>query len=122
MLNRIFSFLNRARPKPVSEWFSVTFDETAVRMHVEPPGKEPWDQEFHWDAIIRICFKSEDLWVSDGIYVFTRDRPESYVIPTEATGGLELWSEILRRNLYDPQLAIDVATSTGDLRCWPPLP
>jgi hypothetical protein len=59
------------------------------------------------------------MLVSDGIYVFTRERPESYVIPTEARGGGELWSEILRRKLFDATLAIEAASSTGGLYCWP---
>ena len=56
---------------------------------------------------------------SDGIYVFTSDRPESYAIPTEAVGGSELWEEILRRGLFDPTLAIKAARSEEGLYCWP---
>jgi hypothetical protein len=63
---------------------------------------------------------AEDLFVSDGIYVLTSQRPESYVIPTEAEGGPELWSEILRRGLFDPQLAIEAMRSPGGLFLWPP--
>jgi hypothetical protein len=60
------------------------------------------------------------MFLSDGIYVFTNQRPESYVIPTEANGGGALWSEILRRGLFDPSLAIEAARSTGGIYCWPP--
>lgn len=56
---------------------------------------------------------------SDEIYVFTTQRPESYLIPTEAKGGGELWSEIMRRKLFDPELAIKAVTSIDTLYCWP---
>jgi hypothetical protein len=105
---------------PVSEWFFVTFDEHVVRMRAEPPGREQWSDEFLWDSITRICFKAEDLLGgSDGIYVFTTERPTSYAIPAEASGGQELWSEILRRHLFDADLAIRAALSDGGLFCWP---
>jgi len=119
ILSRIRAFLNRGRPKPLSEWFFVTFDDKAVQMRAELPGRQAWSQGFHWDTVIRVCFKAEDMLVSDGIYVFTTVRPESYVIPTEAQGGPELWSEILRRKLFDASLAIEAAQSTGGLYCWP---
>jgi hypothetical protein len=114
------AFFARVRPKPLHEWFFVTFDEQAVYMRAEPPGKPSWSQSFRWVSVVRICFKAEDLYVSDGIYMFTAERPESYVIPTEARGGVELWSEILRRKLFDAALAIEAANSTGGIYCWPP--
>jgi hypothetical protein len=98
----------------------VTFDDRSVRVRAEPPGREPWSQEFAWDTVIRVCFKAEDMWVSDGIYVFTSGRPESYVIPTEASGGPEFWSEILRRKLFDAGLSLEAVKSPGGLYCWPP--
>jgi hypothetical protein len=120
VLSKVRAWLTRGRPKPLNEWFFVTFDEHAVHMRAEPPRKASWSQSFRWDSVVRICFKAEDLFVSDGIYVFTNERPESYVIPTEAHGGGELWSEILRRKLFDAALAIEAASSTGGLYCWPP--
>jgi hypothetical protein len=120
VLTKIRAFLARARPKPLDQWFFVTFDDQAIHVRAQPPGRTAWSQDVAWDSIIRICFKAEDLYVSDGIYIFTRERPESYVIPTEALGGAELWSEILRRKLFDARLAIEAAGSTGGLYCWPP--
>jgi len=120
ILSRIRAFLAHRRPKPLHEWFSVTFDDSRVYLRAEPPGREPWSQEFTWNTVIRVCFKAEDLFVSDGIYVFTAERPESYAIPTEARGGAELWGEILRRKLFDAELAIEAAGSEGGLYCWPP--
>jgi hypothetical protein len=119
VFSRIRTFLTRHKSKPLNEWFFVTFDDTAVHMRVEPPGRAAWSQDFRWDTVIRVCFKAEDFLVSDGIYLFTTERPESYVIPTEANGGGELWGEILRRGLFDAELAIEAAVSTGGLYCWP---
>lgn len=109
----------QARPNSVGEWFFVTFDDQSVHMHAEPPDKPAWSQSFTWDKVIRVCFKAEDLFVSDGIYIFTSGRAESYVIPSEANGGGELWSEIVRRKLFDAKLAIEALRSTGGLYCWP---
>ena len=108
-------------PVRLCDWYVVTFDDHAVYLHAEPPGREPWSQQFAWDSVVRVCFEAEDVLAgSDGIYVFTTQRPESYAIPTEARGGQELWFEILRRKLFDARLAIKAATSTGGLYCWPP--
>src|SRR5438045_1037822 len=104
---------------PSLDWFSVTFDDQTVVLSAAPPGRDPWTQQFHWNSIIRVCFAAEDLYQSDGIYIFTTQRPESYAIPTEAIGGHELWSEILRRKLFDSKLAIEAAMSFKKLYCWP---
>ena len=119
LLSKLRALWARRRPKPLHESFFITFDEHAVHMRAEPPGKASWSQSFRWDSIVRVCFKAEDMFWSDGIYVFTNKRPESYVIPTEAHGGDELWDEILRRKLFDPALAIQALRSTGGLYCWP---
>ena len=105
----------------MDEWFLVRYDEQGIRIQAEPPGRSPWTQEIAWDAIVRIVFKVEDIGVSDGIYIFTSERPESYVIPTEANGGTELWEEILRRGLFDSELAIEAASSAGGVFTWPPV-
>lgn len=120
MFERLRSLFARRRPKPLREWFTVTFDDAVVALRAAPPGKEPWSQEFSWESVVRVCFQAEDLYLSDGIYVFTKQRPESYVIPTEALGGDELWSEIVRRGLFDAELAVQAARSLGGLFCWPP--
>jgi hypothetical protein len=119
MLSKVRAFLARGRPKRLDEWFFVTFDEKAVYMRAQPPGKAAWSQSFAWEHVVRVCFKAEDIWMSDGIYVFTSERAESYVIPTMANGGAELWGEILRRKLFDAALAIEAAGSTEGLYCWP---
>jgi hypothetical protein len=103
----------------LSEWFFVEWDKEEVRLRANPPGKEPWEQSFLWKDIIRVCYKAEGLEGSDGIYIFTSGRPESYVVPTEASGGSELWGEILSRGLFDAALAIKAASSSEGLFCWP---
>jgi hypothetical protein len=102
------------------EWIRVSFDDERVYVHAEPSGREPWDQEFPWSSVERICFEAADLFASDTIYVFTSQRPESYVIPVEAVGGIEFWGEILHRGLFDAELAIEAARSDGALYVWPP--
>jgi hypothetical protein len=103
-----------------SDWYTVEFDDEHIHLHVSPPGREPWEAEIAWADIVRVCFKAEDLFVSDGIYLFVRQRPESYAIPTEALGGAELWGAIVHRGLFDAGLAIRAATATNELFCWPP--
>lgn len=106
--------------RPVEEWFFVTFDDEQVRIRAEPPGREPWSSALTWRSIERVCFKAEDFLVSDGIYVFTSTRPEGYAIPMEAKGGAKLWQEIIHRKLFDAELAIEAASATSGVFCWPP--
>jgi len=47
-------------------------------------------------------------------------REESYVIPSEADGGPEFWSEVIRRGLFDAELAIEKATQSEGFACYPP--
>lgn len=106
----------------LESWFHVTFDEAGFYRHVHPPSREGYDDFVRWDQIIRICFNlAEDFLFSDEIYVFTSDRPESYVIPTEANGASELWGEMIHRGLFDASLAITAATSSEGIFCWPPI-
>jgi hypothetical protein len=121
ILAKVRAFIDRRRPRPLREWFFVTFDDATVRLRVEPPGEPAWSDAFAWDTVTRVCFAAEDLAVSDGIYVFTSQRPESYAIPAEASGGSELWNEIVRRGLFDAELAIVAMGSTEGLFCWPPV-
>jgi len=106
--------------QPLSEWFSVAFDAETVSLSARPPGRKPWTQGFRWTDIERVCFKAEGLEASDGVYIFTRLRPESFVIPTEARGGSEFWAEVIRRGHFDPELAISAASSVSGTFCWPP--
>ena len=107
--------------QPISKWFSVRFDEQAITLQVGPPGSASRREVIPWQRILRVCFKAEDIGVSDGIYIFTDERPQSYAIPIEADGGQALWNEILRRNLFAAELAIQAAMAIDRLFCWPPL-
>ncbi len=105
----------------LNEWYFVEFDSDCVRLSAKPSDAESWTEEFHWDDIIRVCFNASIHYLlSDEIYIFIKQRPESYVIPTEASGGAELWGEIIRRGLFDAELAIKVTISDGGLFCCPP--
>ena len=103
----------------LSNWYHVRFDETSVYRDVQPEGKEPWEDQFEWKDVIRVCYQLGDLYVPDELYIFTNKRSESYLIPIEADGGLELWNEIIHRKLFPAALAIKVATTLDGLYCWP---
>ncbi len=103
----------------LDEWFLVRFDSDSISLEVNPPNRPAWTAQIEWKHINRICFKAGDLYSPDEIYIFTDERPESYLIPTEANGGDALWKEILERNLFDAETAIEAATSTNKLLCCP---
>lgn len=120
LLERLRKFRARLKPGPLAEWFLVRFDDESIYLDVSPPGRDPWVAQFPWSSIERIAFRAEDLYTSDGIYFFTSLGPESFVVPTEAGGGAELWSEVLRRGLFDADLAGKANTSLGETFVWPP--
>jgi len=104
----------------LSEWYNVTFNGTYIYRDVRPPGGVAWKDHFEWNDIIRVCFQTGDLYSSDELYIFETGRKESYLIPMEADGGLELWGEIIDRGFFDAELAIKIATvSEQGLYCWP---
>lgn len=112
-------FKAREESRKLENWFFVTWDDEYIYRNVSPPGKDAWSDKFKWSDIERICFEATDYMYSDDIYFYTTERPESYVIPTEARGGSELWKLVLDKNLFDAELAIKAATSPGGMFCWP---
>lgn len=110
---------SKSKTSPVTEWFKVEFDDAVISLRVNPPKREPWTAEIKWERIIRICFNSGDLYNPDTIYIFTDERPESYSIPSEADLEGALWNEIISRNLFDPEVAIQAMSSTNELFCCP---
>jgi hypothetical protein len=101
-------------------WYTVTFDDTHVYRDVRPPGGEAWKDSFKWEDVIRVCFQTDPFLMTDEIYIFVKGREESYLIPTEALGGSELWGEIIGRDLFDAKLGIKVATmGEEEMECWP---
>jgi hypothetical protein len=102
-----------------SAWYQVTFDNEGVQRAAQPPGQAGWSDHFAWAEVERVCVEVEELSDSDGLYVFTCTRPESYAIPMWADGALDLLQELVRRGLFDGQLAIDAASAESGLFCWP---
>ncbi len=100
-------------------WYHVRFDEHGVFRKAEPPGAKSWNDQFEWSDVIRVCFEATDFLQSDNLYIFIRQRPESYVIPMEAEGSAELFDELIRRKLFDAELAIRAASAVEGLYCWP---
>ena len=111
-------FEARDESKELENWFEVTWDQEFIYRNVSPPGKESWSDSFRWNQIERICFEATDPVYSDDLYFFTSERAESYVVPTEARGGSDLWEEVLRRKLFDPELAVEAALSESGMFCW----
>jgi hypothetical protein len=107
------------KPQPLDGWFRVTCDPDSVHFDVAPPGGSPWQASFPWSSVVRVCLKTEGFDLSDGVYVLTSLRPESFVFPIEAHGAGELWNEIIRRGLFDAEIAIRAASTTDRLFCWP---
>ncbi len=106
---------------PVSEWFSVALDDVGFTLDVRPPGRETWSERLLWADVNRVCLETESGFEgSDRIYVFTRARPESWVIPTEAKGGSELLFALCDRGLFKHELVIEATTKGEGLFCWPP--
>lgn len=119
MLSKIISFFKKAPIPALNEWYEVSWDNEFVYRNVSPPDRGPWSDKFRWDEIIRVCFQAGDFMSSDEVYFFTNKRKESYLIPTEAKNGSELWGEVLERKLFDAELAIEAMMSTSGLICWP---
>ena len=100
-------------------WYFVSFDEDYIYREVDPPGRESWNDKLRWQNIIRVCFHPGDFLEPDELYIFTNEREESYLIPLEANGAQKLWGELIERNLFDAELAIQIVSMTDGLYCWP---
>ena len=72
-----------------------------------------------WDDIVRVCLEVEAFVETEGLYLFSRHRPESYAIPMRAAGGPELLQAIIERGLFPAELAIEAASAAEGLFCWP---
>src|SRR5262245_51799548 len=102
----------------MDDWFRCWFDEDNLYRRADPPGAEAWSDSLAWADVIRVCLEMEDFLGSDRLYIFTRQRPESYVFPLASEGGSALIGELVRRQLLDAELAITSASGEG-LYCWP---
>jgi hypothetical protein len=103
----------------LEQWYQVSFDDRAVYRNVAPPGSQPWSDACTWEKIVRVCFRTGSLFESDEVYIFSSEREESYLIPTEAGGGRELVDELMRRGLFPAELMLEAMATEGQLFCWP---
>jgi hypothetical protein len=99
------------------DWYRVRFDARGLTRAAAPPGRPAWEDAVAWADIMRVCLEMEGAFGSDSLYLFTRQRPESYAIPLAAAGAQDLLGELIRRGLFDAELAIQAATAEG-LFCW----
>jgi hypothetical protein len=104
---------------PLLEWFNVRFDDDLITVQVSPPSRPAWEAQIKWERLVRVCFKAGGWDSPDEVYLFTDERPESYLIPMIAVGADSLWDEIIRRKLFDAEVAIEAASSIDKLFCWP---
>ncbi len=124
-LSSMFHFIQallapfRAKPSNDLDWFHVTFDDTHIHLDVRPPKRDPWKDRVAWSDIDRVGLELTDLWLSDDLYIFASDRPESRLIPMEADGGQELWFEIMDRGLFPHAKALDAMCQAQGLFFWP---
>ncbi len=118
-MDNLITRLFRRRIADPFAWFRITFDGTAFHLDVAPPKGTPWQDTVPWDSIKRVVFEATDFLVSDDIYIFASDRPESRRIPMEAPGGDALWNELLRRGLFPYDLAIRAMGSPEGFFIWP---
>ena len=95
------------------DWYHVTFDAQGLARDVRPPGREAWQDTVAWGDIARVCLEMEGFLGSDSLHIFTRLRPAAYTLPLAAPRVSEVLSELIRRGLYDAELAIQAAASEG---------
>jgi len=101
------------------DWFVVTTDDQSVYLSVVATALETWRDRIRWDSVIQVCVEAKP-GISYCLYVFTSLRPESWVIPVEATGGTQSLDALVRRGLFDAGLAAKATSSPTGLFCWPP--
>ena len=105
----------------LQDWFHVSCNNDGFNIDKQASGYDHHVDHVLWGDIIRICFvPAEYFFDQDEIYIFTKHQPESYLIPLETDGALELWHMIIELDLFDAKLAIKAACSSGGLFVWPP--
>ncbi|WP_166269254.1 hypothetical protein [Marinobacter caseinilyticus] len=118
IVQKLFDRLKR-RNAPLSEWYQVSFDELRINISAQPPGKDAWEQSITWATIIRVLWQGEGGLVSDGVYLFTSEREESYVVPTESKGGDRLVKELINRGYFSSDKFTKAVTDPYGFYCWP---
>ncbi|TXT54093.1 MAG: hypothetical protein BAJATHORv1_90042 [Candidatus Thorarchaeota archaeon] len=105
----------------LSDWFIVECDDEKILVKIIEPGT-PSKTEILWKEIIRVCYKTGCFLESDEIFIFVKHRLESYLIPTEAFGAIDLWGEIIERGLFEAKHAVRaVMAEDNTVTCWPSL-
>ena len=108
-------------PEALENWFKVSSNDEAILIDVSPPGRDGWSAVIKWSEIERVCYETTDILYSNDIFLFVKGRKESYRIPIDADGGMDLWNGIIDRKLFYAELAITFATADiGAVYCWPP--
>lgn len=118
IVQKLFDRLRR-RNAPISDWYQVSFDESWINISARPPGKDAWQRSVKWSAIIRVLWQGEGGLVSDGIYLFTSERKESYVVPTDSKGGDRLVEELINRGYFASEKFTETVTDPYGFYCWP---
>ncbi len=104
------------------DWYLISFNEQVISLDVSPPGHNAWDATIGWDDIVRVCYKTGEFPEPDDIYIFVKGREQSYRIPSTASNAEGLWAEILRRGLFDAEVAVQLMATSGEIHCFPPMP
>ena len=123
---QFFARLKRFFSRHKSTWKEcsrVRFDDARLYVQGTTPEGDAFEEELQWDDIIRVCFRVGVYVLPDELYLLSEDQHKSYCVDTRVTGGAELFSECLRRNLLDARAACAAGEGEvvfGDLRAKPP--
>ena len=109
----------KRRNANVSDWYQVSFNEFQISISAQPPGKDSWEQSVNWESIIRVLWQGEGGIISDGIYLFTSERSESYVIPMDARGGESFVKELINRKYFSSHKFSEAVLQPYGSYCWP---
>jgi hypothetical protein len=119
--DRFRSWLAVRGPKAVWKCLSVEWDDTTVRVRVLQGLDAEWNQEFPWIDITRVCFVDGGILLSDIVLLDIRGREKAATVLTEAQGGAEFLTELVKRGLFPPSVFQKAITSSdGGTYCWPP--
>ena len=118
MFNKFIDRIKRFG-EPIEKWYEVSFTSSEIKISASPPGRDAWTQLFFWEDIIRVMFQGEGIDASDGIYIWTTKRPESYVVPTDSKGGEKLIKELISRGYFESEKFQEAVLSPYGVYCWP---
>ena len=122
IIDKILSFLNSRKSKPLSELLAVSFNEEKIVVTVLEKLEDEWNQEFRWSEIERTCFKDGGLYSSDIIYIEVKGREDQIAVPLESRGGDDFFARLTEDEKYFPKSILNkaIGSTDGGLYCWPP--